>query len=612
VARSRKLTQKLQRLPSGPGVYQYFDESGKLLYIGKAKSLTKRVHSYFTAKRGHSAWTARMVADIADLEYIETDSEAEAILLEAHLIREHQPRYNIRLRDDKSYLYLRITVNDELPTVTTTRKLGRDNARYFGPFSSQRQVKEVLRGVRMVFPFRTAMERPQKAFEQPIRDYLERHYGLDPQAAVQADLWRYIIREITDFLSGDYAAVVRKTEKAMKEAAKREDFETAAKLRDRISALERLGQEQKVASERATDEDIIGLAIESSHAMANIFNIRMGKIINRTTLLIDVAEEQSPGEIVDEFVRRFYAQAGEVPKSIYISRDPEDLPGLTQELNLLAGRKVSLTVPSRGDRKRLVGMAERNALESLKLQRITWLTEGAKEQQALKELQDELKLSAFPNRIECFDNSNLQGTNAVSSMVVFVGGVPNKQHYRRFRVKTVEGPDDFATMREVLDRRFGRALKASDQSDESFGARPDLVIIDGGKGQLTAAREILAEKGIEATVIGLAKRDEEIFLPNEQGFQRIYLPRHSAALYLIQRIRDEAHRFAVTYHQNLRSKQQRRSILDEIPGVGTVTKQKLMRHFGSLKAIKSASEKDIAKVVGKAQARRLTEHFAPR
>jgi excinuclease ABC subunit C len=633
---TEQLRERISRLPLAPGVYLFKNASGEIIYIGKAARLRNRVRSYF-AKRGQWAWTEVMARQITDFEYITTDSEREALTLETHLIKEHRPRFNILMRDDKSYLYLKITVKDEFPRVTTTRKLVSDGARYFGPFpSGEAGVRQVLRYLRLVFPFRTALERPEKMLQQPALDYYVKHYGGSYGAGLDPAVYRRIIDRLISFLDGKYEAVLRDLRRRMEEAAQAEQFELAARLRDQVSVIERLGAEQKVAQTNLTDQDVVGIHREPGRAAVNLFHVREGRVVRRERFLLELAPEQEAAEALGQFLTQYYSQAGEVPREVLLSEAPADLEESREDLCRLAGRKVQVNVPSRGFKKKLAALATKNAAEYLAAEEAKFLADRARLDSAGTELARALGLPGPPRRIECYDNSNLQGSDATSSMVVFEEGKPKKGQYRRFKVKTVEGIDDYATMREILTRRFGRLPSVipsevegtgrsmqhqhrdsstrlpekpaqNDKKDESFQARPDLILIDGGKGQLRAAKRVLDELNLDVPVIGLAKREEEVFQVSGKGFKRILLPYRSEGLYLLQRIRDEAHRFAVSYHTHLRARSVRGSALDTIPGVGPATRKKLLKTFGSLQGVRAASEAELAAAIGPAKAKQVKQ-----
>lgn len=601
-----QLKERIGRLPLSPGVYLFKNASGEIIYIGKASKLRNRVRSYF-AKRGQQwPWTQVMVRQISDFEYITTDSDREALTLETHLIKEHRPRFNILMRDDKSYLYLKITVKDEFPRVTTTRKLAADGARYFGPFpSGEFGVRQVLRYLRLVFPFRTALERPEKMLQQPALDYYVKYYGGSYGDGLDPAVYRRIIDRLVSFLDGKYEHVLEDLRSRMEEAAGSQQFELAARLRDQISVIERLSTEQKVAQPRAADQDVIGIHREPGRAAVNVFHVREGRVVRRERFLLDLAPEQGAEEALGQFLTRYYTQAGEVPREVLLSEAPAELEEVTADLCRIALRKVRLEVPSRGFKKKLAALAAKNAAEYLAAEEARFMADRSRLDGARRELAASLGIDSDLTRIECYDNSNLQGGDAASSMVVFEDGKPKKGQYRRFKVKTVEGIDDYATMREIMTRRFGSG--EGRKEDESFTARPDLIVIDGGKGQLSAAREVLGELGVEVPVIGLAKREEEVFQPSGKGFKRILLPYRSEALYLLQRIRDEAHRFAVSYHTNLRGRSVRTSALDAVPGVGVATRKKLLKRFGSLSGVKDATEEQLAETIGSAKAKQVKQ-----
>jgi excinuclease ABC subunit C len=599
-----QLKERVGRLPQKPGVYLFKNESGEIIYIGKAVKLRNRVRSYFLAHGGHSPWNRIMIGQISDFEYLTTDSEREALTLETNLIKQHRPRFNILMRDDKNYLYVRISVKDEFPTVTTTRRVVSDGSRYFGPFVSEIAVKTLFRQIRLIFPFRRALEQPEKMLEQPALDYYVKRFGGSYDRGLDPQIYRLIIDSLIRVLEGNYKELESSITKQMQQAAEDKQFERAAALRDQLRSIRQMGQEQKIVVPSSHDQDVVGLSREGDRGVASFFTVRGGKVVKTDHYDLRLAPEQTLEEGLEEFLRQYYSLATEFPREILLSHTPTNIDEVIRDICQLAGRKVTLVSPMRGFKKRLVSLAERNATERLVAEASKFMADQAKLSSARVELAQALALNSELRRIECYDNSNLQGTDAVSSMAVFEDGKPKTSAYRRFKVKDVQGIDDVATMREILDRRFGR--RQSD--DESFSERPDLIIIDGGKGQVGAAAKVLVEHGLDIPIIGLAKREEEIFVPQGAGFSRVLLPYRSEAMYLVQRIRDEAHRFAITYHTNLRRRSIRTSALEQIPGVGPATRKKLLKDFGSLTGVKSASEEQLAKVIGPSLARRIKQN----
>lgn len=585
------LQARLKALPTKPGVYIYKDESGTVIYVGKAVSLRNRVRSYFRAQVD-SPKTRRLVSNIADFEYIVTDSELEALVLECNLIKQHRPRYNVRLRDDKSYPYIKVTMAEDWPRVFVTRRLVQDGSRYFGPFTDSKSVWRTLDLLHRIFPFRSCDREITGKDERPCLDYHIRRCVGPCIGASDRETYLVVVKQVCQFLEGKHEQITSDLRRKMEEAAEALQFERAAFLRDQIQSVEKVTERQKVMSTTTIDQDVIAFARSNGDACVQIFFIRGGKLIGREHFVLEGTQDEDGEEIMGSFVTQFYDHAAYVPPSIVLQNDIEEASVIESWLREKRGDKVALCVPRRGESKQLVDMVAANAAETLEQLRARWLADQKKTSEAIADLAEALDLPAPPKRIECYDISNVQGTNSVGSMVVFEGGQPKNSEYRRFKIKTVEGANDFASLQEVLRRRFKRA-----DSTSSWAVAPDLVIVDGGKGQLGAAMEVIHELGIDnVPVAGLAKEREELFLPERED--PILLPRTSQSLYLVQRIRDEAHRFALAYHMKLRTKGQVLSLLDEIPGIGPKRRNALMRHFGTIKAIRNASVEDMLKVDG--------------
>jgi excinuclease ABC subunit C len=599
-----ELKATLAKLPDRPGVYLMRDGRGEVLYVGKAQSLRHRVRGYWqkAASGPLEGHRIRAVIDrIADVEYTITDSVSEALLLEANLIKRYRPRFNVRLKDDKSYPYIKITMADDFPRVERTRKLVEDGSRYFGPYASASSVDESMNLVRRLFPFRTCtidIKDGERALQRPCLLYhIKRCQGPCIQA-VSKDDYRGQIEQIELFLEGRQENVVRALSAEMTAASQRTDYEQAAVLRDKIRAIERTMESQKMAAFRRTQLDLMGLARQDNQAAIQLFAIRNGSLLGRDVFLLDAAREAHDEEVLASFLEQYYARATSVPPQILV---PLLLPETGDLEAFLAGRRggpVRLSVPQRGEKRELMALATRNAGETLAREQARWLADQGKTLVALEELAEALGLPGPPMRIECYDISNVQGSDSVGSMVVFEDGTPRSGEYRRFRIKTVVGANDFASHQEVLRRRFRRARTGEEGSAEEIRwAMPDLVIIDGGKGQVVAAKEVLDELGLhDLPIAGLAKEREELFLPGASA--PIVLPPTSSALYMIQRLRDEAHRFAITYHRDLRSKRQVHSAFDDLPGVGPKRRRALLRVFGSAKRVREAPVEQIAAVPG--------------
>jgi excinuclease ABC subunit C len=599
-----ELEATLKRLPDRPGVYLMKDARGDVLYVGKAQSLRNRVRSYWQkqAPAGEIHRIRSVIDRVADVEVTEVDSVSEALLLEANLIKRFRPRFNVRLKDDKSYPYIKVTLGDDFPRVERTRKLVKDGSRYFGPYGSASSVDESMNLVRRLFPFRTCtieIRDGERALQRPCLLYhIKRCQGPCIQA-ISKDDYRADIEQVELFLEGRQETLVKALRKEMTAASARQEYERAAGLRDKIRAIDRTMESQKMAAFARTELDLVGMARQDNQAAVTLFVIRNGQMIGRDVYLLDAAREASDDEVLASFLEQYYARATSIPREVYVPAGVgEGMADLEQFLADQRGGPVVLRVPRRGEKRALMELAARNAGETLAREQARWLADQGKTLAALEELAAALGLAGPPMRIECYDISNFQGSESVGSMVVFEEGKPRSGEYRRFRIRTVQGPNDFASHQEVLRRRF-RATKAGDEGseEERRWAMPDLVIVDGGKGQVSAAKEVLDELGLhDLPLAGLAKEREELFLPGSPD--PIVLPPTSSALYLVQRLRDEAHRFAITYHRTLRDRRTVRSAFDDLPGVGPKRKRELLKVFGSIKRVREAPVEQIAAVPG--------------
>ena len=655
--------QRLEATPERPGVYLMKDARGTVLYVGKASVLRNRLRTYFGSPSAQPNKTRRMMGHVHDFEYIVTDTEAEALILENTLIKRYKPRYNARLKDDKTYPYLKIDLNEDFPRVYITRRVAKDGARYFGPFATANTVRKSMDLVKRLFPYRSCTKTITGSDPRPCLEYYINRCVAPCTGYASREDYAQVIDQVIMFMEGDTDAVTRDLGDNMTQAAESLEFERAAVLRDRIKAVERVAEERriKVDSGPAADRnhpwqagmDVIALAQGSAEAWVEVFFIRKGKLIGREHFFMEGAQDDTPGVVIGQFIKQFYGSALTIPPRIVTQHPLEDQELVTEWLRGLRGGAVRLIWPQRGVNKQLVETVADNARQGLAQHRIKWLDNQDIIQQATTELEEELSLPLPLNRMECYDISHIQGSNTVASMVVFEEGQPKRSQYRRFKIKTVEGVDDFDSMREVLHRRFKRLasarqetksvilsgaknpardgeilrsaqddIKGSAQGNINGGAQggiegnaqaegdaaqrpvqdgwaaiPDLVLIDGGKGQLSAALEVMLELGLDdIPLASLAKENEWLFVPHTP--EPIILPRDSQALYLVQRIRDEAHRFAITYHRNLRSKGSLGSPLDLVSGIGPKRKRMLMRRFGSLKGIKEAAVDEIAAVPG--------------
>jgi excinuclease ABC subunit C len=604
------LSELIKALPDKPGVYLMRDAQGQILYVGKASSLRDRVSSYFGAQAGHSPKLRKLVAQIDNLDFIVTDSEVEALILENNLVKRHKPRYNVRLKDDKNYPYIKIDIQNEWPRVYMVRRQEKDGARYFGPFTNARSVRQTLDLLKKLFPYCTCNVCLTRKQGRPCLDYYI-HRCLAPcLGRVTPQEYRRVVDQVTLFLEGKQERVLRGMRREMERAAARLEFERAAVLRDRIQAVERVTEKQKITSTDLADQDVIALAEADGEACVQVFFVRSGKLIGREHFILEGAQDEEPGQLLSGFLKQFYDSASYIPPVILLQEPVEERALMERWLWERRGRKVTLRVPCRGEKKKLVEMVAQNARETLQQLRVRWLADRNKTITAIQELQEYLDLPALPQRIECYDISNIQGTSAVGSMVVFINGQPKPPHYRRFRIKGVEGADDYAMLREVLRRRFRRGREPDDGqgTTEAWSHHPDLVIVDGGKGQLGAALEAMEECGVQdIPAVGLAKEREELFAPGVS--EPIVLPPNSQGLYLVQRIRDEAHRFALAYHVKLRQKRALESTFDRVPGIGPKRKKALIRRFGSLQKAREAPLDEIAAVPGMTHslARRVKE-----
>ncbi|MGZ3627371.1 MAG: excinuclease ABC subunit UvrC [Ktedonobacteraceae bacterium] len=630
---NEKIQSVLNSLPHKPGIYLMKDAQGTILYVGKAISLYNRVRSYFQESSALSPKNRSMVAKIEDIEFLVVKNEVEALVLESNYIKQYRPKYNVLLRDDKSYPYIKVSLSEDFPRVYRVRSFQRDGNRYFGPYTNSGAVDSTLDLLNKLFAFRTCRydastwapprngEPPsgwkQKLLPRPCTQYYIHRCIAPCVAYASRDEYDAVIRQVILFLEGKHDEVVKTLQEQMQLAAENLNFEEAARIRDRIKAVERILEKQRVIhTEGQDDQDVIALASGEDETCALVFFFRSGKLVGREFFILQGTRDSSSGEVMSSFIQQFYESSPHVPAEMIVEAEPDDKLVVQNWLKEKRGGAVSIAAPKRGEKLRLIEMVKQNAQEVLEQQRIKWLTDSQKTQLALEELQEALNLAAPPQRIECYDISNTQGTNSVGAMVVFEAGRPKSSEYRRFKIKTVEGPNDFASHQEMLRRRFRRQSSNNSEIDIALEenvnkdtpqieqetplqhewAIPDLIIIDGGKGQLSAAMEVLQELHIDIPTVGLAKENEEIFVPGSPD--PIILPRSSQGLYMVQRIRDEAHRFGITYHRKLRSDRTFKSVLDEIPGIGPKRKQALMKHYGSVRAISAASIDDLASLNG--------------
>jgi excinuclease ABC subunit C len=589
---STPIEEQIKALPAKPGVYLFKDRQGKTIYVGKAASLRNRVRSYFSPHTNLSPKLERLVAGINDFETIVTDSEQEALILECNLIKKYRPSYNVRLKDDKTFPYLKIDLKSDWPSVRITRRFHKNGDRYFGPFASANSLRQTLRLINKIFPFRSCTKAITGKAQKPCLEY-HINQCLGPCiGAVTKEDYHDVIKQVILFLEGKQELVIRDLRRKMKKASQQLQFEKAALIRDQIQAIEEIIEGQRIAITVQGDQDVIALAQTKDLAYVEIFFIRNNKLIGRDYILLDGIRDEEPNQIMTSFIKQYYASASSTPRLILLQYPIDEPEVITKWLANQRGAPVKLHVPRQGAKKQLTDIVAENARQGLALYQAKQST-LVKSALVLEELKDRLSLPRIPMRIEGYDISDIRGNLAVGSMVVFDKGQPKPAHYRRFRIKSVAGIDDYAMIQEVLRRRFRRSLSV----DDKWATTPDMILIDGGKGHLNAALEVMKELGLNSTpVASLAKEKEEVFIARKP--ESLDIPQTSAALYLLQRIRDEAHRFALGYHQKLRQKEGITSALDSIPGIGPKRKKALLKKFGSVRGIKDASIDELAKVAG--------------
>ena len=604
---------RLRVTPEKPGVYLMKDARNEVLYVGKASVLRNRLRSYFGSPNGQPPKIRRMMSRMTDFEFIVTDTEAEALILENTLIKRYKPHFNARLKDDKTYPYLKIDLTEEFPRVYITRQVANDGARYFGPFATASSVRKTMDLIKKLFPYRSCTKAITGRDPRPCLEYYIHRCVAPCSGLATREEYERVIQQVIMFMEGNTEAVTRELKGKMEQAAVELEFERAAVLRDQIRGIDQVAEEQqvKVESNPGGDMDFIALAQGTNETWVEIFFIRRGKLIGRDHFFMEGTQDDTPDVIMGQFVRQFYQTALVIPPVVYIQHSLEDQELVREWLRERRNGAVRLICPKRGQQKKLMDVVSENAVQGLAQHRIKWLNNSDVLHQAMSELEEELSLPALPLRMECYDISHVQGSNLVGSMVVFQDGRPKTAHYRRFQIKSVDGVDDYASMQEMLRRRFKRLadaraerepIGASGEPEEqkslsAWEIEPDLVIIDGGKGHLSAALEVLLELGLDDIPLSaLAKENEWLFVPHTS--EPIELPRNSQGLYLVQRIRDEAHRFAITYHRNLRSKSSLKSSIDMVTGIGPKRKRMLLRRFGSIQGIKDAPVDEIAAVPG--------------
>ncbi|HMA59158.1 MAG TPA: excinuclease ABC subunit UvrC [Halanaerobiales bacterium] len=587
---SEYIEEQLKQIPDKPGVYLMKDDSGEIIYVGKARSLRKRVRSYF--RRGNQSYkTSIMIDHIDDFDYIVTDTEMESYILEANLIKKYHPKYNVRLKDDKTYPFIKITTYEDFPRIKKSRVVKKDGSKYFGPFADVDAIYKTINILKDLFKLRSCN------YDFSVDNQLERpclNYYIDKCTApcvgkISKEEYRAQIDQVIMFLAGRQKTLLNKIEEEMEAAADEQNFERAARYRDAMQAVEEISRQQKVMSEDNKDRDIIAITEDGSYCV-QLLLVKNGKLIGQEHFILKGTRGEDEREVMSSFLQQYYEQAPQLPDEILINTEINNREILADRLKQLKGKQVKIKIPQKGNKKRLIEMALKNAKQNLKKESIKKKYEEKRTVKAVEKLADYLELDELPSHIEGVDISNIQGTDPVASLVVFKNGRPSKSDYRRFKIRQKEGPDDFAMMKEVVHRRYRRLL----EEDRKL---PDLILIDGGKGQLNAALTVLEELGLaDMQIIGLAKREEEVFVPNRK--EPIILPKSSDALHLLQRVRDEAHRFAVNYHRKLRSRRITHSMLERIPGIGPKKKKALLQHFGSLAKIRLADRSELKEVEG--------------
>ncbi|EGS9998775.1 excinuclease ABC subunit UvrC [Clostridium perfringens] len=613
---------QLKILPDKPGVYIMKNSLGEVIYVGKAKVLKNRVRQYFQNSKNHSEKVRAMVKNIAEFEYIVTDSEMEALILECNLIKKYSPRYNIALKDDKFYPFIKITTNEDFPRVYVTRNFAKDGNRYFGPYTNGTAVYEVMGLIKKLFPLRTCKKAIVEGGE-PTRACLNYHINLckAPCAGYisKAEYWE-MIDEIINILNGTDTSIIKKLKLEMEKAAEELEFEKAAKIRDRILAIELISEKQKMFTVKEGDEDFIDLYTDEKDGCAQVFFVREGKVTGREHFMIENISDDPVKEVISSFIASFYGGTAQIPKTIYVPEEIEDQELIEKFLTEKRGSKVWIKVPKKGDKKNLLDMVRNNAKIMLDQFKEKMVEEKELNKSALTELADVLGLDSLPVRIEAYDISNIQGVDSVGTMVVFENGKAKNSDYRRFKIKSVKGPNDYESMREILSRRFSHGLEEVNKIKErnleyskgKFCIFPDLIMMDGGKGQVNIALEVLKDFGIEIPVCGLVKDDKHrtrgIIFNNEE----ILIRRGSGLMNLITRVQDEVHRYAITYHRSLRDKRTLHSILEDIPRIGEKRRRNLLMKFGSIDNIKKASMEELLDTPGidKRAAESIKQYFS--
>ncbi len=602
------LNDKLKNLPENPGVYIMRDENNEIIYVGKAINLKNRVKQYFQSSKNQHPKVAAMVERITDFEYIITDSELEALILECNLIKKHRPKYNILLKDDKHYPYIKITTNEDYPRLLIVREIKKDGAKYFGPYTDVTAVNRTIDLLKSLFPIRYCSKNISRIMgkERPCLNYHIKKCIAPCQGNVSREEYMELIDSIIMMLEGKQDEVLKQLEAKMQEAAEKLDFEKAAEIRDNMNSLMKIAEKQKIISSAMTDQDVIAFATDQTESCIQVFFIRGGKLIGREHFLIEDIKLSDSKEILSSFIKQFYGADKLIPREVILQEEIDEINIIERWLSDKRGGRVKLTVPQRGEKHKLVEMVNRNAEDTLRLLIEKQKSDEEKTMGACRELKDILGLPEAPMRIEAFDISHLQGVLNVGSMIVFEKGKPNNRNYRRFRIKSVEGANDYDSMREIIERRFVHGIKERKELESAgkdpelgkFSVFPDLIMLDGGIGQINAVMPVLKELRIDIPISGMVKDDKHRTRGLVYNGKEIGIPVNSKAFRLITNIQDEAHRFAISYHKSLRSKASVKSVLDDIPGIGPARRKALLKHFGSLKNIRQAALEELAEVEG--------------
>ena len=593
------IPEELKKLPGKPGVYIMHDETDMIIYVGKAISLKNRVRQYFQSSRNKGAKIEQMVTHIRRFEYIVTDSELEALVLECNLIKEHHPKYNTMLMDDKAYPFIKVTADEAYPRIMLARKMIKDKAKYFGPYTSAGAVKDTIELIRKLYHIRSCNRKLPRdtGKERPCLNYHIHQCDAPCQGYISQEAYQKSVQEVLHFLNGNYDIILKRLEKQMQDAAEVLEFEKAAEYRELLFSVQKIAQKQKITDTAGEDRDVIAMATEYADAVVQVFFIRGGRLIGRDHFYLKTAPGETEKETLTSFIKQFYAGTPYIPSQLMLPQEVEDQELLEEWLSKKKERRVHLIIPKKGQKEKLVELAEKNAAMVLQKDKERLKREEGRTIGAVKELEKILGLSGI-SRMEAFDISNTSGFASVGSMVVYERGKPKKNDYRKFRIKSVQGPDDYASMEEVLTRRFTHGLREQEEGKElgGFTVFPDLILMDGGRGQVNIAEEVLQKLDISIPVCGMVK--DEHHRTRGLYYKNVELPIdiHSEAFRLITRIQDEAHRFAITFHRQLRGKGQVRSILDDIPGVGPARRKELMKHFENIDAIKQASVEELQKL----------------